>query len=448
MALDAAPAEPRRGRAPLLPKQLELVSDQRSKIIIYRGGYRSGKTTGLVAKAIDNGFRHWPHPVLAVEPSFPMIRSVFVASAIRLCREWKLACRWQESKKTLTIGGRRPITIWCRSADAPRSLEGLTVGSLVGDEWELWDVEALKVAMARVSIGPEDAQQIVLGGTPEGFGPGYELLEANRAPTTNIIVSRTRDNRFVRKSYEADMRSRLSDAEGAEKLDGERTAPEGRVYTRFDRGVHCKAKDVRELRRWSLEVWCDFNVSTMAWAFVLVSEDRRRFHVVGEIVGKNTDSQKQAAAAKRWVREWCLRNGRAMPARMKAVCDASGDERSAITPLSHVANLQEAGFDPQFGKMNPRVEDRIATLQKTLGGRVGEDFFPVNITFDEQAAPYIVRCIANQPKNPDGSPNKDPKIGLDHGADAIGYGVFWHCPAYRPAANGQEDARRQMLEGR
>lgn len=317
----------------MLPKQLDGLDDKESKIIIYRGGYRSGKTTFLVAKAIQLGFRHYPHPVLAVEPSYPMIRSVFVASAFRLCGEWGLPIIWRESKKMLIIGSsKRRIEIWCRSADKPRSLEGLTVGSLVGDEWELWDVEALKVAMARVSIGPEDAQQIVLGGTPEGFGKGYELLEADPEPTTNVIISRTRDNTFVRKSYEADMRSRLSEAEGAEKLDGERTAPEGRVYTRFDRALHCKPKSLDGMRKWRLEAWCDFNVATMAWAFVLVSEDGRRFHVVGELVQHHTDSQRHAAAALKWIKAFCLANRRPVPSRVHAVLDASSDERSAITP--------------------------------------------------------------------------------------------------------------------
>lgn len=426
---------PRRGVARLLPRQMELVADRTSKILIYRGGYRSGKTTGLVAKAIDNGLRHWPHPVLAVEPSFPMIRSVFVASAVKLCREWKLACRWQESKKTLTIGDRRPVTIWCRSADSPRSLEGLTVGSLVGDEWELWDVEALKVAMARVSIGP--AQQIVLGGTPEGFGPGYELLEARPKPGTRVIVSRTTDNFFVRADYAADMRSRFSEAEAREKLEGERAAPEGRVFTRFEKDLHLNFCAV-DMRRARMEVWAGFNEAVMAWAFVLVDPDRKAFHVAGELVGRHSDSQAMAEEAMTWLLEWHAANGyprisRPEVRQMKiaAVCDPEGQARTARAPLSHIANLQEVGFAPQYAKRNALVEDRIASMQKALAER--------RISFDESAAPYFVKCIAQQRKGPDGAPLLEHD--LQHGASALCNGVMWHAPAFRPGTAYQETTR-------
>lgn len=447
MAFDAS--DPVFGDAPLLPKQRQLVRDRHSKILIFRGGYRAGKTSGLVAKAIDLGFENWPHPVLAVEPTFPMIRSVFVDTAMRLCDRWKLRCKWKESKKILTIGRRFPATIWCRSADSPRSLEGLTVAAGVGDEWELWAIEALKVFMARISVG--ELQQIVLGGTPEGYGPGYQLVERNKKPGTVIIVSPTTDNLvsaggFVRADYVEDMASRLTAEEVEEKLKGERSPPSARVYTRFDRRLHCGTPCVDAMRG-RLEVWCDFNVAPMAWGFVLVDDVRKAFHVVGELVVDGTDSQRQAAEAAKWIRAWRAKLGFAGEHKgTSAICDASGDERSAITPLSHVVNLERAGFKPKFGATNPRVDDRVASVQKVLGGRSPLDGrqWPVRLTFDEKAAPYIVSCISSQPRAKDGSPSKDTKIGLDHGSDLVGYGVMWHSPATMPAPNEMETERSRQ----
>lgn len=446
MPLDAL-TEPKRGPARLLPKQLQLVKDRAAKILIFRGGYRAGKTTGLVAKAIDLGFANWPHPVLAVEPTFPMIRSVFVDTAMRLCEKWKLRCQWRESKKILTIGRRYPATIWCRSADSPRSLEGLTVAAGVGDEWELWDIEALKVFMARVSAG--SLQQIVLGGTPEGFGPGYKLIEAKPKPGTVVIVSPTMDNFTIRKDYVDDMASRLTPEEIAEKLQGERSPPSRRVYTRFDRRLHCSTPcvDVNDPRL-RLEAWCDFNVSPMAWGFFLVDDTKRCFHCVGELVVDGTDSQKQAAAAGQWISAWKRARGLHDDHRgTVAICDASGDERSAVTALSHVLNLENAGFRAKFGGKNPFVDDRVSSVQKVLGGpnELG-GFWPVRLTFNEDAAPYIVQCVSTQPRNPDGSPNKDPRHDLSHGSDLVGYGIVWHDFATAPAANGMEDQRRAQWE--
>lgn len=453
----------KRGPAPLMPKQLEFVRARRKplldqfeqpildgdgrprwahSIVIFRGGWRAGKTTALCAKAIDNGRRHYPHPVLAVEPTFPMILGVFVDAMDKLCKLWKLALRWQEGKKILTVGRRYPVKIWCRSATARESIEGVTAGSLVGDEWELWDPDILQTAMARVSAGPEESQQICLGGTPEGYGPNWELLEKDPAPTTTIITAKSSENLLIRKSYVADMRGRMSEEEAAEKLDGVRTPPSSRVYTRFDRQTHCLSGSCVDDRNAHIELWCDFNEAVMAWAAVLVDSHLKAFHVVGQIIGKNTDSQRQAVAAKEWLRRWFLeKEGRDISdaelraMRIPAVCDASSDERNAITPLTHVVNMREAGFKPLYGAENPRVEDRVASVQKVLAD--------VRLTFDERAAEYIVRCISSQPKKADGSPDKNPKLGLDHGADCVGYGIMWHSPGFKPSTAYQEERRAQ-----
>lgn len=472
---------PRRGPAGLLPKQMEFVKARRkplldalskprfqrdaitgelvfdprtgepvpmwaNSIVIYRGGWRSGKTTGLCAKAIDNGRRHWPHPVLAVEPTFPMIRSVFVDGMVKFCKRVGLAWRWQETQKIFTVGrpGRYPVTIWCRSADSRESLEGVTAGSLVGDEWELWDPEILTTAMARVSAGPEESQQIALGGTPEGFGPGWELLEKDPAETTSIIVSRSSDNFFVRPSYVGDMRGRMSEEEASEKLDGVRTPPSSRVYTRFDRKEHCLSGPCVNENLARLELWCDFNEALMAWGVVLVDDAAKAFHVVGQIVQKHTDSQRHAVAARAWLIRWYaernihLTDDQLRARKIVAICDASSDEKTAVAPLTHVINMKEAGFVPRYALENPRVEDRVASVQKVLGdGR---------LTFDEEAAEYIVRCISMQPKAKDGSPNKDPALGLDHGSDVVGYGVMMHSPGFRPSTAYQEAARAARWE--
>lgn len=440
MPLDGSEAI-RRGDAGLLPKQMQLVDDIKSKIIVFRGGYRAGKTTGLVAKAYDLGCRNWPHPVLFVEPTFPMIRSVFVETAMRLCRGWKLRCRWKESKKTLTIGRRHPVSIWCRSADSPRSLEGLTVAAALCDEWELYEEEALVVAMARVSIGP--LQQIVFGGTPEGYGAGYRLIEKNKQPGTNVIISPSRDNFTLRESYVSDMASRMTTEQIAEKLGGDRSPPSKRVYTRFSRTLHLE-KPCVDLRRGRLEMWCDFNVDPMAWGFFLVDDsnpERIKFHCVGELVVSSTDSQRQAAEATKWIRAWNSRSGRNDTHHgMTALCDAASAQRSAITRLSHVENLRTVGFEPLFSKRNPYVEDRVASVQLALGGpNPYGGMWPVRLTFDEAAAPYIVSCISTQPRAEDGSPSKDTKLGLDHGSDLTGYGIMWHDPSTMPRANGVDD---------
>ena len=439
-----AAEHPRRGLIRLLDTQRLLLryrDARKTKILLARGGYRSGKTVGLVAKALDLAIRCYPDPILVMEPTFPMVIGVFVDTAMKWLTEWGYKPHWSISKKTLTVKVKgRVCRMLCRSADSRRSIEGLTVGALIADEWELYNVEILKTAMARVSVGKPENQQIVLAGTPEGYGPGYELIEKNKDPRTRVIVMRTADNRYLRKDYVEDMRKRFSEEEAIEKIDGERTAPSGRTYTRFSRDVHCSG--VPAVRDGRLQFFAGFDTSKMVWVAVMVDRDNRRFHVVGEIVSASGDSMAQARRAREFVIDLERERGRnighedvrhmAIP----VVCDANviGVSTTGGVALSHVKILQDAGFKPLYSRKNARYEDRKASLQKLLADRM--------ITFDAHAAEYTVRCVEHT-KAKDG--RADTRSGLMQGELALTSGIMWHAPAFAP---GPREVRHEELWGR
>lgn len=443
--MDAELAEPWKP----LPKQQQALDDITSEIIIFRGGYRSGKTVLEVCKAIDLGIRNWPHPLLFVAPSFHQVREVFVKEAILLCEQWGFEAHWYVSRKTLVIDTEElSIEIICRSADHPRSIEGLTVAAVVVDEWELCDIEAIIVAMARRSL-PCSVPQIVLGGTPEGFGPGYQLLEKDLRPGTSVIVSRTAENTHIDKKYVERTKGSLSNEGILEKLEGERTAPSARVFTRFDRKLHhaCCIEHQEQAR---LEVWANFHDSMMGWAFVLVDDFNKprgfkRFHVVGELVTEHTDSQRQAAAAVKWIERWQSNHGRRIDARGTiVVCDARANNTTGVSPATHVTNVRAAGFRPQFARANPDDDDAVAAVQKVLGGRIDErTFATVRLTFEERTE-YFVRCISNLQKAKGGGISEDERVGLHHGARVIMNGIMWRDPgtAVRTAFEENERAAR------
>lgn len=444
-AADEVIEGPRRGRAGLLPKQIAFVRDHTSKIVVFQGGYRSGKTIGLCAKTIDLGRRNIGHRLLAMEPIYSMVRAVYVANMLERCALWGIRARWYVSDKLLVIGRRCPIEVLCRSADSPRMIEGLTVAGLIADEWELYDPEALKVGMARVSVGP--AQQIVLGGTAEGFGPAWSLVLEKPKPGTNLIISRTSENITLKADYDKDMRERLDTNEAREKLDGERTAKGGNVYTAFNRERHCSTPCLQP-GEGTIEIWADFNAGLMCWLLVRVDHERQLAHVFGEIIREDTHTGEQAEyAARAIIDAEEARTGERMSRdevrrrRYRIICDASASAATAVVALSHVAILAQSGFYPVHTRKNPAVEDRVACVQQTLNQR--------RITFDPQRAPYAVKCISQQPKAPDGSPfkHKSAKLGLDHGSDCVGYGCFFHWPAWRPAPNliDERRARREDI---
>jgi hypothetical protein len=417
-----------RGEATLLPHQLALVGDRTSRIRVLQGGYRSGKTVAGVAAVVDMAFRSGGFPILVVEPTYRMVVDVFVATARRMLDAWKLPYTWHKTDKILTVGKRKQVEILCRSADEPRSLEGITAGGLLVDEWELCDVEALTTAMARVSMGP--CQQIVLTGTPEGYGPAYEMILAKPSPDVRQWSVTSSANSYLSSTYVESMRQRMDDSTASEKLDGVRTAKGGRVYGRFDRRVHCVSPVVN---RGTIQIACDFNVRYMHWIVVETDQSQRTTHVVGEVIkegGTTTDEHAERVA--QWIAQYLTRTrGRhytrddVYQMRLQAFVDASGTALRSTSTKSDVALLTQAGFRAVHGNANPPVKDRVNTLNVLFRDR--------RVTVDAAAAPVLTRALETQALDKHGDPDK--RGDIDHGIDALGYLCHWQWPVHRPRAN-------------
>jgi len=234
------------------------------------------------------------------------------------------------------------------------------------------------------------------------------------------------------------MRTVLSESEAREKLEGIRTAASGVVYSRFNRAAHCRPPP-RELGPYRLQVWADFNVDPMVWALAWVGADDA--YVAREVIARHTDTMQHADVAMRAVAEELgIRDDDARRSGIELVCDAAGAARHTSSTYSDVAICQRAGFRVKHPAANPLVEDRVASVQRMLAeGR---------LFIDDKRAPYFVRCLETQPYDSAGRPSKDPKLGLDHGADVVGYGVFWSWPAWKPRANqGSMPSRWHAVAG-
>jgi hypothetical protein len=430
------PGAVRRGPAPLLPHQLEVVSDRTSKIRVVQGGYRSGKTVTGLACVVDMGLRSEGAPILVVEPTYRLILDVFIRCAAQFLTLWKIPWRYHKSDKILTIGRRFTFDVLCRSADQPRALEGLTVGGLLVDEWELCDLEALQVAFARVSVGP--CCQKVLTGTPEGYGLAYDWLlgrpaEKLREDGIRVWTINTAQNTELPRDYASDMRKRMDDDVAGEKLDGVRRAKGGRVYSRFDRSRHTRDPAVAP-GTGEVQIFADFNVNPMVWLIAEADTKKKALHVVGEFVGRNTDTAAQAEKIKPVIADYLKRTRRrhysiddVTEMGIKVFCDASGIQRTATTHVTNVALLKQAGFHAKHGMKNPPVDDRINTVQVMLRDR--------RLTVDPGGAPSLVTSLERQAWVKE---QPDKTGGIDHPVDSLGYGCFWQFPVWR---SGDREAR-------
>jgi hypothetical protein len=419
----------KRGTATFGPRHLEVLADRAPGVRVVSGGYGSGKTSVGVGWLVDLGLRAGHlGPILATEPTYRSVVDVMEASIMRYCDLWGLPYRRWVSDHIFQIGRAKKFEVWCRSLDKPRAVEGINAIGLWSDEWELCDPEALVPAMQRVRVG--DALEILLTGTPEGYGPAWETVLAKPAPTTRQYIIRTQDNPFLPDSYVVDSAARLgTDDAIKEKLEGIRTARGGRVYSRFDRKTN--ASPVVKSGR--LVIGCDFNVRNMQWIIAEVDDVDRKIHVVGEVIkegGTTTDEHAERAAkaimgilAKRG-RRVSREDVHAM--RLRAYPDASGASLHTTSTLSDIHLLLQAGFRPDPPTRNPPVMERVNTVNVLFRDR--------RLSVDVDACPMLTRALETQALDRNGEPEKKTgALDVSHVLDALGYVCHRLYPVQRRA---------------
>lgn len=430
--------------AGLSPFQHAFVTDVASPIVVFSGGLGSGKTWALCVKALLLGVMNAPCDGIIVEPTYRMIADILVPTFERLLEMLQLPYRYHRTDHVLTVGVgmRNRFRVLLRSSDRPHRMVGTNVAWGLMDEHELQSHAAWKALNARVRDKRARVPQIACSGTVEGYGWAHLHFEEKPLRGVRIYRARTRDNPYQIAGYEERLRENFTDAEQTMYLDGVRTRREGAVYGRFDRRRHVLLEQPAPgARMW---IGADFNVRKMVWVFA--HELAGRFHVWGELVREDTDTMAQAEEAKRILAdEMTRRFGRRFSETEAArettiVCDAAGRAASTSSKLSDVAHLIAAGFKVEHPASNPFIEDRVFALNNALK----EDVLSIS-----PAAKHLITCLEQQAYGADGKPAKasDPKQGLDHAPDALGYLVFWRRPMWRPRPNASDTRGIRHADG-
>lgn len=430
-------------------KHLQIMADRAPGTRIVTGGYGSLKTSFGAAWTIDIGLQ-WAHlkaPVLGCEPTYPMVRDVMEPAIKQICERIGLPYKHYISDHIFRIGRKRKFEFWCRGLDRDRATEGCNAMAVWVDEWELLKKpqEQLIPALARCRVidqrilaetGKEMPMAKLLTGTAEGYGPCYQMMLKNPDPSTRNYILTSYDNPFLPVSYIDQVKSLYSTQEEVdEKIYGIRGVKSGRVYSRFNRKIHCAFNAVEKVKNTRFAIACDFNVRYMHWLIIEIDDDQKRAHVIKEVIkegGTTTDQHAERMAeelikiyrkrGKDYSREDIFRK------HLKAYVDSSGQNASTNSSLTDVHLLLKAGFQPVHGTQNPRVKDRINTVNFL--------FRDNRISIDPIGAPTLVNNLETLAYDKNGEPDK--KNNIDHGIDALGYMCHWSWPVYAPEPNKPE----------
>ena len=397
-----------------------------TKYRAYVGGFGSGKT---FVGCLDLCVFASKHPGTVqgyFGPTYPSIRDIFYPTFEEAAALMGFKCRIIEGHKEVHLYRGRAYygTVICRSMDNPASIVGFKIARALVDEIDTLPKDKAHkawnkiVARLRLVI-PGVENGIGVTTTPEGFLFVYEKFKNEPTPSYSMVQASTYENTDYLPPDYIDTLIETYPAELIQAyLRGEFVnLTAGSVYTSYDRQRHNSSETVQPKER--LHVGMDFNVNKMA-ACVFVQRENG-WHCVDEVSGGRDTPQVIEILKNRYPDQQII-----------VYPDASGKNTSSKgAALSDINLLQVAGFYVQAKDSNPRVKDRVNSVNKQF--EEGKLF--INASRCKETA----RCIEQQAYDQNGEPDK--KSGLDHQSDAFGYPIAFCFPIIKPMAGGIRASR-------
>lgn len=368
---------------PLSERQRQIVTAISSRRNVYVvGGKGSGKSTGTAYGAAMLAY-HWaPESAgLAFAPTWQQVKDLILE-------------RWQAlaprglyeicTSGTKDIGPHIKVyhpregapsavtLIYLRSGEAPKRVEGLTVGWAWGEEIqdceELWDLAGDRIRdsgcprLVRFGAGlPEQGWlEEVYDGIPDG--------RVDPETDSEWVACSTYDNEaYLPEGHIEKRRADLTDEEFNNRILGLFVSSADAVYPTWNRRVHVRPCPPDPALR--LYGGVDFNNKPMSC--VWLQRPGGEWRAVGEILRPGT-TEEHAARMVAWCEE------RKFPhknrERVILVPDASGSARQHATGKSDHEILRQAGFELDAPRANPAVKDRdnaVLRALKSAKGTVG-----------------------------------------------------------------------------
>jgi hypothetical protein len=396
------------------------------KFRAFVAGFGSGKT---FAGGLDQCLHYWKHPGINqgyFAPTYPQIRDIFYPTIEEVASLCGLRTEVKEANKEVHFYSGRQYrgTTICRSLERPQTIVGFKIGNAQLDEFDLLDPVKAEISwrkiIARMRYNVDGLRNgVAVTTTPEGFRATHKLFVQSvsekpaLANSYGLVHASTYENEAnLPPDYIPSLIETYPDQLIAAYLSGQFTnLQSGTVYRSFDRTKHGSAESVKPDD--VLHIGMDFNVQHMA-ATVFVERENDEMHAVSEFK-EVFDTPDMIAAIK----------GRFPEHRAIIYPDASGNSRRSVdASRSDIALLSEARFTIRAKSTNPRVKDRVNSMEKRL--QLGK--IKVNIS----ACPTVARCLEQQAYDSNGEPDK--VSGFDHQNDATTYPVAFLHPITRPSS--------------
>jgi len=415
----------------LLRHQQQFVDDTTTREIALVGGFGCGKTEALIYKALmlsslcagnlkDDGIG------LLIEPNDTQVRQLLRPRFESIVNTLGIPFTVKNSPRLIYTlefeAGNVPILMMPAGAGAD-SFRGFQCAFAGVDEadtldsdnlWDLWI--SLSSRMRGCKDNSYQHYQLFATTTPEGYGFCYQnwVSDLDERPelsaTRKLIKGKTKWNPFLPDDYITNLEARYPKNLLSSYLEGDFVNLEGNiVYVEFDRVLNGTDRTLASFDPGSIiHIGVDFN-NNKTCGIVAVIEDNLVYWI-DEITGmKNTKALIEE------IQE------RFKDRTVYVYPDAAGRQMSTNADQSNIQMLKDSGLKVFAHAKNPRVSNRISSVNAMFCNARDERKAFVN----SKQCPVLVKSIEQQ-KYKNGEPDK--KHDLDHPCDALGYFVWYRFP--------------------
>jgi PBSX family phage terminase large subunit len=394
----------------LLNHQYEVLADTETKIIGLVGGYGNGKTYTACRKAIQLCYLNPGFTGIVTEPTYPMLRDIFIPEMKDALEEWGIEYKFNASNSIffLNINGQE-TKILCMSMENVERLVGVNAAWVLCDEFDTTKTEiAMKAFMkllGRLRAG--NVRQFIIFTTPEGFKATYKIfVEDNADGKRRLIKAKTTDNKYLPQDFIDTLREQYPPKLLDAYLNGEFVnLTSGAIYSYFKRDQHHTDEDMTEAEQ--LLIGQDFNIGgCVSIVYVkrgdtlIAVDEYESYDTRGIIENTNTRYEGHPIAF---------------------IPDASGNAKKTSASDTDIQLLRQAGFGVYVNSSNPAVKDRINTTNNLLEkGR---------LKVNTKKCPNYTKALEQHAYNEKGEPEKFNGAGtVDDYTDAGTYPPVYIFP--------------------
>lgn len=331
----------------LLNHQYEVLADTTTRILGMVAGYGSGKTYTACRKAIQLSFLNEGCTGIVTEPTFPMLRDIFIPEMKTALEEWGIKYKFNASSSIFTFNVRgKENKILCMSMENVERLVGINAAFIICDEFDTSKADLAYKAFIKLlgRLRAGIVRQFVIVTTPEGFKATYKIFIEEKADNKRLIKARTKDNKYLPADFIDTLKQQYPEALLKAYLNGEFVnLSQGTVYSSFNREQHHSDREVEPYDK--LLIGQDFNVG--GCVSIVYVETGMGLIAVDEY--ESVDTQRIIDNTRHKYPDHHITFSP----------DSSGYANKTNASRSDIQMILDAGFEVDAPSQNGRVMDRV-----------------------------------------------------------------------------------------